>query len=191
MDDRREFVHEESAQLRFDFPLQEVAYERDGIEGGGNLERLEGVISEDDGDPFLLGEDEDDETRELEIGQGYLKRDCQRGPRGKRESVSIGRRQGHSDSPWQDVRSRKRFRSRKRRSGKEIGIQWVCLDTRFEGEKSISRVRHLEDAAKTVFGQVTDLEDLQLWRDRTQVELRDDDVVDDDGGFGGFVQSGG
>lgn len=72
MDNSRQLVHEQYTELGLDFPLQEVANEGDRIERRGDLERLERVISEDDGDSFLLREDQYDKAREFEIGEGDL-----------------------------------------------------------------------------------------------------------------------
>jgi len=72
MDNSRQLVHEQYAELGLDFPLQEVTDEWDRIERGGDLKRLERVISEDDGDSFLLGEDQYNKTGEFEIGEGDL-----------------------------------------------------------------------------------------------------------------------
>jgi hypothetical protein len=72
MNDGGEFVHEQYPQLGLDFFLEEVAHEWDGIEGRRDLERLEGIVAEDDGNTLLLGEDENHEAGQLEIGECNL-----------------------------------------------------------------------------------------------------------------------
>lgn len=69
-----------------------------------------------------------------------------------------------------------------------VGTEHANLDSCFEGQESVSGIAHFEYAAKPVFGQVPDLQNLQVRRDRAEVELIDEDVIDDDGRLGRFVQ---
>ena len=64
------------------------------------------------------------------------------------------------------------------------------MHSRLEGEKCIAFVHHLEGASESILGQIPNLEDFQFGRDIAQVEFIDNDVVDDNGGFGiGSVES--
>lgn len=69
-----QLIHEENAKLSFDFFLQEVAHERDRIEGRRDFERFERVVPEHQGDTFLFRKDQDHEAGQFKIGQGNLQR---------------------------------------------------------------------------------------------------------------------
>lgn len=74
MDNGRQFVHKQDAELRLDFSLQKVTHKRDRIERRGNLERLERIVPEDHGDAFLLRKDQYNKTGKFEFGQSDLER---------------------------------------------------------------------------------------------------------------------
>lgn len=63
------------------------------------------------------------------------------------------------------------------------------LNSCFKGEKGIPRIAHLEDASKSVFSQVTDLQNFEIWRDRAKIELSDENIIDDYWRLGGLIQS--
>lgn len=92
------------------------------------------------------------------------------------------RRKGATIGPGKKKRGKK-----PKRKGREKAHLYACL----EGQESVAGVAHLEDASEAVGSNVSDLEDFEVWRHRAQVELGDDDVVDDDGGFWGLVEGGG
>lgn len=68
MNNSGQFIHKQDSKLGLNFFLQEIAHKRDGIEGGGDLERFERIVAEDDGDSFLFGKNENDEAGEFEVG---------------------------------------------------------------------------------------------------------------------------
>lgn len=62
------------------------------------------------------------------------------------------------------------------------------LNPCLQSQESIAGIAHFEYTAKSVFGEVANLENLQVGRHSAQVELAHEDIVDDDGRLGGFVQ---
>jgi hypothetical protein len=65
------------------------------------------------------------------------------------------------------------------------------LDSCSKGQEGVAAVAHLENAAEAVFGQVANLEDLQLWGHGAEIELCDEDVIDDDWGLWRLIEGGG
>lgn len=63
------------------------------------------------------------------------------------------------------------------------------MNSSLEGQESVSGIRHFEDAAKPVFRQIPDLQYLQLWWNRTEIEFCNDDIVDDDGRLWRLIES--
>lgn len=63
------------------------------------------------------------------------------------------------------------------------------LNSGFEREIRIARVGHFKDATESVLGQIANFEDLQVRGHIAQVELVDEDVIDNDGRLGRFIQS--
>lgn len=62
------------------------------------------------------------------------------------------------------------------------------MDSRLQRQESVAGIAHLEDAPEPILGNISYLEDLQLGRHRAQVELRDEYVIDDNRGFGRFIE---
>lgn len=62
------------------------------------------------------------------------------------------------------------------------------MNPRLQRQEGIARVAHLEDAPEAILGDVPYLQYLQLRRYGTQVELRHEDIVHDDGRLGRLVQ---
>lgn len=90
----------------------------------------------------------------------------------------------------ESLRCSERLRRREGQSGEEVGIERVCLDSSLERQEGVAGIRHFEDPAKAVLCEVADLEDLQVGGHRAQVELCDDNIIDDDGRLGGFIERG-
>ena len=65
------------------------------------------------------------------------------------------------------------------------------LYPRFQGQEGVPGIAHLEDAAEAVLGKVPDLQDFQIRRDRSEVQLADEDVIDDDGRLRRLIERGG
>ena len=115
----------------------------------------------------MLGEDENDESRQADFGEGNLQR--YRQARGGGQGLGRGK-------IW--------FCG-------QVRLERVCLDLCLEGQEGIAGVRHFENASEPVLCQVANLQYLQLGRGGAQVQLGDDDVVDDDRRLGRLVQGGG
>lgn len=64
----------------------------------------------------------------------------------------------------------------------------IYLDPGLECEKGVPSVAHFEDSPKAVFSQISNLEYFKIRWDGAKIELIDQDVIDDDGRFWGFVQ---
>ena len=64
------------------------------------------------------------------------------------------------------------------------------LHSSFQGQKGVARVAHFENASKSVLGQIPNLQYFQLGRDGAQIELIYEDIIDDDGWFGRFIEGG-
>ena len=64
----------------------------------------------------------------------------------------------------------------------------IYLNPGLECEKGVPSIAHFEDSPKAIFSQIPNLEDFKIWWDGAKIELIDQDVIDDDGRFGGFVQ---
>lgn len=62
------------------------------------------------------------------------------------------------------------------------------LNPRLERQVGVSGVGHLEDASESIFCQVADFQDFEVGRHGAEIELADEDVIDDDWGFGRLVQ---
>lgn len=63
------------------------------------------------------------------------------------------------------------------------------LNTSFEGQEGVAGVAHLEDTPKPIGSNVADFQNLEIRRDRTQIELGYDDVVDNNGRLGRLIES--
>lgn len=163
MYDGGQVLHEQNAQLALNLLLQVVSHKGYGIKRRRNLERLERVVSEDERQALLLGEDENDEAGQADVGQGDLQRN--------------GQARCGGQGLW---------RGKVRLVG-QVCLEGICLDLCLEGQEGVAGIRHFEDAPKAILGQVANLEYLQLGRGGAQVQLGDNDVVDDDGGLGRLV----
>lgn len=64
----------------------------------------------------------------------------------------------------------------------------IYLDPRLECEKGVASIAHFEDPPEAIFSQISNLEYFKIWWDGAKVELIDQDVINDDGRFRGFVQ---
>lgn len=64
----------------------------------------------------------------------------------------------------------------------------TCLNAGFQSQIGVSCIAHFENASKPVLCQISDFENLQVRGYGTKIELIDNDIVDDDGRFGGSVQ---
>lgn len=65
------------------------------------------------------------------------------------------------------------------------------LNSSLQGKECIPSIAHPKDASKSILRQVSNLEDLEIWRHGAQVELIDQDVIDNNGRLWGLVQSSG
>jgi len=68
MYDPWEILPEHLPELTFDLALDESFENSDRVEGRAHFERFERIVLEDEGDTFLLGDDEDDDRSEFEVG---------------------------------------------------------------------------------------------------------------------------
>jgi hypothetical protein len=59
VDDRRQILLEHLPQLALYLSLDETLDDGDGVEGGADVDVLQGICLEDDGDTFLLRNHED------------------------------------------------------------------------------------------------------------------------------------
>lgn len=103
MNNHWDFIHEQSAQLTFDFFLQVFSHEGNGVKCGRDFERFQRIISKYQREAFLLREDKDNKCGEFDLGECNLERN--RESAGCREG--FGRGEG-----W---------------SCREVGIQRICL----------------------------------------------------------------
>ena len=88
------FVHQQCSQLSFNFRLQVFSHERDGVEGGGDLEGFKGIITKHQGQTLVFRENEDDEGGEFDFGEGDLDGYRQAGGRSQRLGGCEGRSGG-------------------------------------------------------------------------------------------------
>lgn len=63
------------------------------------------------------------------------------------------------------------------------------LNSRLQGQEGVAGVAHLENASEPILRKVANLQDLQVGRHTAEVEFADEDIIDNDGRLGGFVQS--
>ena len=68
MDDSWEILPEHLPELTFDLALDESFENSDRVERRAHFEGFERIVLEDEGDALLLGDDEDDDGSELEVG---------------------------------------------------------------------------------------------------------------------------
>lgn len=61
------------------------------------------------------------------------------------------------------------------------------LNPRLQRQVGVSGIAHFENASKSIFCQVSDFQDFEVWRDGAEIEFADEDVIDDDGRLGRFV----
>ena len=87
-----------------------------------------------------------------------------------------------------NIRSSERLGRCESRPCQKVGIKRICLDSGLESQEGIAGIRHLEDSPKAILGEITNLKDLQVWRHRAQVKFGNDNIIDDDRRFGGFIE---
>lgn len=61
------------------------------------------------------------------------------------------------------------------------------LNPRLQRQVGVSGIAHFKNASKSVFSQVSNFQDFEVWRDGAEIEFADENVIDDDGRFGRFV----
>lgn len=72
-----------------------------------------------------------------------------------------------------------------------IASKYPYLYSRLERQECVAGIAHLENATKTILGEIANLEDFQLWRNRAKIELVDKDIIDNDWRLLRFVQGSG
>lgn len=140
VDDPGQVLAKHLTQLALDLALDEFLDDGNGVEGGVDVDVLERVGLEDEGDALLLGDDEDDDGAQLELGETEEHGDHEglfggEHAFGAREEVNVGL----------------------------LVVQWVCLDLGLEDEMGVASVGETEDAAELVHGELPNLSDLELW----------------------------
>lgn len=64
------------------------------------------------------------------------------------------------------------------------------LNSRFQCKKGVSAIAHFEDTPKPIFSEVTNLKNLKIGRNRSEIELIDENVINDNWRFWRFVDGG-
>lgn len=72
---------------------------------------------------------------------------------------------------------------------REVKRSMPYLNSSPQRQEGISAIAHLENAPKAILCKISYLQNLQLRRHRAEVELCDEDIIDNDGWFRGFVKS--